>query len=73
VTTCATMMAGRQTSFVEMLLDRLCRFNVSILTNNYALTFVHTSNLGLCNFRIHKHHFLRQDNVGDIKSRSYKA
>jgi len=39
VTSDATMMAGRQASFVGMLLDRLCQINVCILTNNDALTF----------------------------------
>jgi len=33
-----TMMAGRLTSFAGMLLDRLCKFKVSILTNNKVLT-----------------------------------
>jgi hypothetical protein len=38
VTVGATMMAGRQTSFVGMLLNSLCRFNINILANNNALT-----------------------------------
>jgi len=53
VTAGATMTA----SFVGMLLNRLCKNFVRILTNNYALTFVHTSILGLCNFRLRKHSF----------------
>jgi hypothetical protein len=35
-----TVMAGRLTSFAEMLLDRLCNFKVSILTQNKVLTFL---------------------------------
>jgi hypothetical protein len=35
-----TVMAGRLTSFVGMLLDRLCNFKVSILTQNKVLTFL---------------------------------
>jgi hypothetical protein len=57
VTAGATMTAGRLASFVGMLLNRLCKNFVRILTNNYALTFVHTSILGLCNFRLRKHSF----------------
>jgi hypothetical protein len=33
-----TMMAGRLTSFAGMLLSRLCKFKVSIITNNKVLT-----------------------------------
>jgi hypothetical protein len=33
------VMAGRHASFVGMLFDSPCRFKVSILTNNIALTF----------------------------------
>jgi hypothetical protein len=33
-----TMIAGRLTSFVEMLLERLCKFKISIFTNNKVLT-----------------------------------
>jgi hypothetical protein len=40
VTGDAAVMTGRQVSFVGMLHDRLCRFNVSILINNNALTFL---------------------------------
>jgi len=39
VTDDAAVMIGRQTSFVWILLDNLCSFKVSILTNNIALTF----------------------------------
>jgi hypothetical protein len=39
VTGDAAMMTGGHASFVGMLFDNLCRFNVSILTNNIALTF----------------------------------
>jgi hypothetical protein len=35
-----TVMAGRLTSFAEMLLDKLCNFKVSILTQNKVLTFL---------------------------------
>jgi hypothetical protein len=35
----AIVMTGGQASFVEILLDFLCRNMVSILTNNIALTF----------------------------------
>jgi hypothetical protein len=33
-----TMIAGRLTSFAEMLLERLCNFKISIFTNNKVLT-----------------------------------
>jgi len=33
------MIAGRLTSFAEMLLERLCNFKISIFTNNKVLTF----------------------------------
>jgi len=33
-----TMIAGRLTSFAEMLLERLCKFKISIFTNNKVLT-----------------------------------
>jgi hypothetical protein len=33
-----TMTAGRLTSFVEMLFERLWKFKISILTNNKVLT-----------------------------------
>jgi hypothetical protein len=33
-----TMIAGRLTSFVEMLLKGLCKFKISIFTNNKVLT-----------------------------------
>jgi hypothetical protein len=33
-----TMIAGRLTSFAEMLLERLCKFKISIFTNNKILT-----------------------------------
>jgi hypothetical protein len=33
-----TMIAGRLTSFVEMLFERLCKFKISIFTNNKVLT-----------------------------------
>jgi hypothetical protein len=39
VTGDATVMSGRQASFVRMLCDSLCRFKVSILTNNISLAF----------------------------------
>jgi hypothetical protein len=39
VTGDAAVMTGGQVSFVGMLFDSLCRFMVSILTNNIALTF----------------------------------
>jgi hypothetical protein len=35
-----TVMAGTLTSFAEMLLDRLCNFMVSNLTQNKVLTFL---------------------------------
>jgi hypothetical protein len=33
-----TMIAGRLTSFAEMLLERLCKFKIIIFTNNKVLT-----------------------------------
>jgi len=33
-----TMIAGRLTLFAEMLLEGLCKFKISIFTNNKALT-----------------------------------
>jgi hypothetical protein len=33
-----TMKAGRLTSFVELLLEGLCKFKISIFTNNKVLT-----------------------------------
>jgi len=33
-----TMIAGRLTSFAEMLLEELCNFKISIFTNNNVLT-----------------------------------
>jgi hypothetical protein len=33
-----TMIAGRLTSFAEMLFERLCKFKISIFTNNKVLT-----------------------------------
>jgi hypothetical protein len=33
-----TMIAGRLTLFAEMLLERLCKFKISIFTNNKVLT-----------------------------------
>jgi hypothetical protein len=39
VTSDAAVMVGRQASFVGMLFESPCRFKVSILTNNIALTF----------------------------------
>jgi len=33
-----TMIAGRLTSFAEMLLEGLCKFKISIFTNNKVLT-----------------------------------
>jgi hypothetical protein len=33
-----TMIAGRLTSFAEMLLERFCKFKISIFTNNKVLT-----------------------------------
>jgi hypothetical protein len=53
----ATLMEDGHASFVRMLLDRLCINFVSILTNSYALSFVHTVILRLCNFQLHKHSF----------------
>jgi hypothetical protein len=35
-----TVMAGRLTSFAEMLIYRLCNLKVSILTQNKVLTFL---------------------------------
>jgi hypothetical protein len=32
------MIAGRLTSFAEMLLERFCQFKISIFTNNKVLT-----------------------------------
>jgi hypothetical protein len=40
VTGDATVMTGRQASFVGMFFDSLCKFKVSILTNTIALTFI---------------------------------
>jgi hypothetical protein len=40
VTGGAAVMTGGQASFVRMLLDFLCRYMVSILSNNIALTFL---------------------------------
>jgi hypothetical protein len=34
------VMAGRLSLFAEMLLDRLCNFRVSIITQNKVLTFL---------------------------------
>jgi hypothetical protein len=39
VTDDAAVMTGGHASFVGMLFDSLCKFKVSILTNNTALTF----------------------------------
>jgi hypothetical protein len=33
-----TMITGRLTSFVEMLFERLCKFKISIFTNNKVFT-----------------------------------
>jgi hypothetical protein len=33
-----TMIAGRLTSFAKMLLEGLCKFKISIFTNNKVLT-----------------------------------
>jgi hypothetical protein len=33
-----TMIAGRLTSFAEMLLEKFCKFKISIFTNNKVLT-----------------------------------
>jgi hypothetical protein len=33
-----TMIASRQTTFFEMLLERFCKFKISIFTNNKVLT-----------------------------------
>jgi hypothetical protein len=39
VTSDAAVMTGGHASFVGMLFDNLCRFKVSILTNNISLNF----------------------------------
>jgi ABC-type iron transport system FetAB permease component len=33
-----TMIVGRLTSFAEIFLERLCKFKISIFTNNRVLT-----------------------------------